>query len=40
MTVREMMEQEERERLSPHAPRAAETKRRLDPQEDNDVRTC
>ena len=40
MTVREMMEQEERERLSPHAQLAAETKGRLYPQEDNDVRTC
>ena len=40
MTVREMMEQEERERLSPYAQLAAETKGRLYPQEDNDVRTC
>lgn len=40
MTVREMMEQEERERLAPQAQLAAETRGRLYPQEDNDVRTC
>ncbi len=40
MTVREMMEQEERERLAPQAQLAAETRGRLYPQADNDVRTC
>lgn len=40
MTVREMMEREERDRLAPQAQLASETKGRLYPQEDNDVRTC
>ncbi len=40
MTVREMMEREERERLAPQAQLASETRGRLYPQEDNDVRTC
>ena len=40
MTVRERMEQEEYEFLSPQAQKAAETKGRPAPEEDNDVRTC
>ena len=40
MTVRERMEQEEFTLLSPLAQKAAETKGRLYPEEDNDVRTC
>ena len=40
MTVRERMEQEEYEVLSPQAQKAAETKGRPSPEEDNDVRTC
>ena len=40
MTVRERMEQEEYDVLSPQAQKAAETKGRPSPEEDNDVRTC
>ena len=40
MTVRERMEQEEYEFLSPQAQKAAETKGRPEPEDDNDVRTC
>ncbi len=40
MNVRERMEQEEYEFLSPQAQKAAETKGRPEPEEDNDVRTC
>ena len=40
MTVRERMEQEEYEFLSPQAQKAAETKGRPEPEADNDVRTC
>ena len=40
MTVRERMEQEEYDVLSPQAQKAAETKGRPSPAEDNDVRTC
>ena len=40
MTVRERMEQEEYEFLSPQAQKAAETKGRPEPEPDNDVRTC
>ena len=40
VTVRERMEQEEFGLLSPMAQKAAETKGRLYPEEDNDVRTC
>ena len=40
MTVRERMEQEEYDILSPQAQKAAETKGRPSPEEDNDVRTC
>ena len=40
MNVRERMEQEEYEFLSPQAQKAAETKGRPEPEADNDVRTC
>lgn len=40
MTVRERMEQEEYEFLSPQAQKAAATKGRPTPETDNDVRTC
>ena len=40
MTVRERMEQEEYLMLSPLAQKAAETKGRPEPEEDNEVRTC
>ena len=40
MNVRERMEQEEYEFLSPQAQKAAETKGRPEPEDDNDVRTC
>jgi dGTPase len=40
MNVRERMELEEFERLSPQAQKAAETKGRLYPEQDSDVRTC
>ncbi len=40
MTVRERIEQEEDARLSPRAQRSAQTKGRLYPEEDSDVRTC
>ena len=40
MTVRERMEREEYEQLSPLAQKAAETKGRLYTEADNDVRTC
>ena len=40
MTVRERMEQEEYLTLSPLAQKAAETKGRPEPEEDNEVRTC
>ena len=40
MNVRERMEQEEYDVLSPQAQKAAETKGRPSPEEDNDVRTC
>ena len=40
MTVRERMEQEEYLTLSPLAQKAAETKGRPVPEEDNEVRTC
>ena len=40
MTVRERMEREEYEQLSSQAQKAAETKGRLFPEPDNDVRTC
>lgn len=40
MTARERMEQEEYQILSPLAQKAAETKGRLYPEEDNSVRTC
>ena len=40
MTVRERLEQEEYSRLSPFAQKAAETKGRLRPGEENEVRTC
>ena len=40
MTVRERMEQEEYDVLSPQAQKATETKGRPSPEEDNDVRTC
>ena len=40
MTVRERMEQEEYDVLSPQAQKAAEPKGRPSPEEDNDVRTC
>ena len=40
MTVRERMECEEYEQLSPLAQKAAGTKGRLYPEPDNDVRTC
>ena len=40
MTVRERMEQEEYDVLSPQAQKAAETKGRPEPEDDNDVRTC
>ena len=39
MNVRERMEQEEYEFLSPQAQKAAETKGRPEPEDDNDVRT-
>ena len=40
MTVRERMEREEYDFLAPEAQKAAETKGRLYPEQDNDVRTC
>ena len=40
MNVRERMEQEEYEFLSPQAQKAAETQGRPAPEDDNDVRTC
>lgn len=40
MTVREEIQREEYERLAPWAAKAAETKGRLMPAEENDVRTC
>lgn len=40
MNVRERMEQEEYEFLSPQAQKATETKGRPEPEDDNDVRTC
>ena len=40
MTIREELEQQERESLMPWAAFAAETKGRLWPEEENDVRTC
>ena len=40
MTIRERLEQEERERLSPLAAKAAETRGRLREEEPSDSRTC
>lgn len=40
MTIREELQQEEYARLAPWAAKAAETKGRLRPEEESDVRTC
>ena len=40
MTIREELEQREHMMLSPWAARADETRGRLRPEEENEVRTC
>ena len=40
MTIRERLEQQEYMLLAPNAQKAAETKGRLYPAEENEVRTC